>query len=88
MFLKIMSGENIPDDTTDKAYRLIECHNIQFYRHGFGYPTQPTAVITGGLNDGEYPLTGNAYVLNNAGKTIDSYSFDPSVVDAPVEADT
>lgn len=88
MYLKIMSGEELPDDHSDKAYRVIECQNIQFYRHGFNYPTQPSALITGGLNDGEYPLTGNAYVLNNAGKTIDSFACARAVkTDAMAAAD-
>jgi len=67
MFLKLMSGEDLPDQDNSKPYRLIECRDVQFERgsqDGFGWATA----------DGvPYALQGNAYILNANGKTVDSY---------------
>lgn len=68
MFLKMMAGIDKPDSDSDKPYRLIECKEVEF----------SSGALTDGLGwarvDGLHiPLTGNAYILNNAGKTVDSY---------------
>lgn len=75
MFLKIVSpllpGEESPNFT------LIECSSVSFSRPqeqpiSADYPEAQPVVHVDGIR--RY-LHGNAYVLNNAGKTIDSYHF-------------
>lgn len=68
MFLKLMGGEDVADREPSKVYRMIECREVQFQRGlegGLGW-----ALIDGGQM---IALEGNAYILNAAGKTIDSF---------------
>jgi hypothetical protein len=69
MYVKLMSGEDMPDANDAKPYHLIECKSVLFIRDNGGQG--PAAVID---ND-TIRLTGNAYVLNAQGKTIDSFPF-------------
>lgn len=70
MYLKIMSEENLPDQSGDKAYTIIEATRIVFQRGaGNGWACADGDMIA---------LTGNAYILNERGKTIDSFSFSPA----------
>ena len=75
MFLKILNplqpGEESPN------FSIIECQSVSFSRpqeHPISadyQEAQPVALVDGIRRY----LSGNAYVLNNAGKTIDSYPF-------------
>jgi len=66
MYLKIMSGEDLPDNSGDKAYQIIEAKCVEFQRgKGLGW-----ACVDGDM----IALTGNAYILNERGKTIDSFA--------------
>jgi len=75
MFLKIQNplqpGEESPNFT------IIECQSVSFSRpqeHPISkdYPEALPIVLVDGCR--RY-LSGDAYVLNNAGKTIDTYRF-------------
>lgn len=73
MFIKIMAGDGVSDTMLGKEYELIECKEVEFHAG----ERQP--------NGAEHPawamidhvriqhLHGNVYVLNAAGKTIDTY---------------
>lgn len=72
MYLKIMGPENAPDADTRKTFRLIECREAQFYRdddgNAFAY------MNPGSWDDGyELPIVGNAYLMNESGKTVASF---------------
>ena len=67
MFLKLMSGEDLPDQDTNKPYRLIECKDVHFQRGAEG--GRGWAEVDGVM----HALQGNAYILNANGKTVDSY---------------
>lgn len=74
MYLKLMSAEDAPDSDGGKGYRLIECSRVEFSREPNG-PVARTWDSSGNPGD-KYGLDGNAYILNNSGKTIDSFAFD------------
>lgn len=68
MFLKLMGSEDMADREPGKTYRLIECREVHFQRGNDG--GLGLAVIDDGV---PIPLEGNAYILNAAGKTVDSF---------------
>lgn len=63
MYLKVMERSN-------GDFRIIECTDCAFRRH-----PEPAAIIDSGTN-GEYivPLHGPAYLLNERGDTIQSFT--------------
>jgi hypothetical protein len=69
MYVKLMSGVDIPDAHWAKPFQVIECKSVQFIRDNGGQG--PAAIID---ND-THQLQGNAYVLNAQGKTIESFPF-------------
>jgi hypothetical protein len=69
MYLKIMSGENKKDNSIDKGFQLIECDSASFRRKD----GKSFVVITKGDRLEDRELLGNAYVLNNTGKTIEAF---------------
>lgn len=80
MYLKVMSWEDIPDENNSKEFEIIECARVQFVRCTPGpnetYSPGASALLV--YADGSrdvVDLHGNAYILNNAGKTIDSFAF-------------
>jgi hypothetical protein len=74
--LKIMSEQDIADDDPQKDYTLIQIQETErlTFRHVTDHPEFNTKVVAEiSTNDGrstEFPLTGNAYVMNANGKTI------------------
>ena len=76
--LKIMSEQNLPDDSPEKDFTLIQIadsESLSFVAvtDHYLYDTKVLARVDkpdGSSN--EFPLTGNAYVLNANGKTIAS----------------
>lgn len=77
MFLKLMSAEDLPDADGSKSYRLIECSDVRFAQKmnlgaGSGFYSAVTYIDARGEQQHLY-LEGNAYLLNNAGKTIESF---------------
>jgi len=69
MYVKIMSEQNLPDSHPSKSFRLVTCRRVSFARSSDG---KPIAYIDGRLPE---PCDGNVYVLNDAGKTIESFAF-------------
>jgi hypothetical protein len=71
MFVKIMSGEVVPDSDMCKCFRLIDgVVSADFNREG----KRPTAFVT--FDDGgseTYDLNGNCYLMNDSGKTVASF---------------
>ena len=87
MYLKIMSGEDRPDGNPSKGFQMLECESVIFRRRAGGLDedpgtTHPVADITYTDRSDEsaivttqsIDLTGNAYLLNDAGKTIGSFA--------------
>jgi len=66
MYLKIMSDEDRPDNHYAKSYRIVECKTVTF-EHGHG----KSYALVDGMN---YEIPGNAYLMNAAGKTFDSFT--------------
>lgn len=98
MYLKVMSDVNLDDRAPDKPFQLFDCKTVSFrrprvYREDSDAPSEkhfPTdyhhAVIDG---EGIVLLNGSAYILNNSGKTIESYwprDMDVSITLDPGEA--
>lgn len=80
--VKLMSDENMPDDSPWKHYRLVQvessavmkfCENEDWEK---SMPPLPRFALKVTQKDGEestYALFGNAYVLSESGKTIASH---------------
>ncbi len=93
MYLKLMSATNAPDGDSRKAFELIECDRVLFWRNAAGQrpsdfcrvserrPEDPDAYarvwLRGVVVPEDMPLYGNAYVLNNHGKNVDSFGISP-----------
>ncbi len=84
MIVKIMSGENAPDDDTRKTFQLhTGVIATAFERRPMG--DAPAAVVLtfeprAPVNEpttGTFPVHGNVYVMNEAGKTIASFGAAP-----------
>lgn len=74
--IKIMSGQNLPDSDVGKGFKIITVAEGQMFEFGNRPDTGEPVVAVYGKGDGidrEYPLTGNAYVMNENGKTIASF---------------
>lgn len=71
MYLKVMSGENIPDDDPRKCYRLIDgVEGVTFDRNTCG-----KLIVNAELFDGAtltFIASGNVYVLDYDGNAIES----------------
>ena len=76
MYLKVMSNENLPDQHYAKLFVIRECKEVSFYRNEVG---NPCAWVDGD----SIGLQGNAYILNAAGKTIDSFSCNAATAPTP-----
>ena len=74
MILKFMSGENAADNDSRKTYRLLsDVKTVEFVRI-----EEDGVVASLTMNDDTYHeehLRGNAYVMNDAGKTVSSFGF-------------
>jgi hypothetical protein len=90
LILKIMGLENGPDEDTRKTYRLltgVRC--VEFNRIGqiaSDSDAMPsfTAEASVTFDDDQcevFPLGGNVYVMNEAGKTISSFCPSPLPAD-------
>ena len=80
LYVKIMSDQDSPDTDPCKHYMIVPVENDQVMRfcenaEGSG-PDIPRYMLEVHSPDGSHeghPLTGNAYVMNEAGKTIASH---------------
>lgn len=84
MYLKIMDAENAPDDDSRKTYRLLaDVTAVKFSRVsdvGEGPEVGTFAFVR--FKGGEpetFDVPGNAYVMNENGKTISSWGSHPFV---------
>lgn len=85
LYVKIMSGEDLPDTDPYKHYSIIPVENnevMQFVDNPLYVPKNgdvPTSVryhmlVTAPDGSSEtHPLHGNAYVMSESGKTISSH---------------
>lgn len=82
LYVKIMSDEDLPDTDPYKHYVIVPVENnevIRFCTNEGGEPVisdLPRYLLevhspTGGIET--HPLTGNAYVMSESGKTIASH---------------
>ena len=80
IYVKIMSGENLPDANNSKCFTIHACDSVEFRREA-SMAENSVAVADLYIGDGEdaefttVELTGNAYVLNDNGKTIASFAY-------------
>lgn len=75
MFLKTMSNQDLPDVHGAKQYRIVECKEVQFLRTEVLNEDGTKQLCPMAYVDGEQLfLQGNAYILNNSGKTIDAFA--------------
>lgn len=88
MYVKIMSGEDLPDGSSSKGFLLVACESVVFRRRAGGLGDSPdtsyaVAEITCADRSGEetitttqsIDMTGNAYVLGESGKTLGSFAY-------------
>jgi len=80
LYVKIMSDEDSPDTDPYKNFTIVPVENDQvmcFCENAEGSGSDiPKYMLEVHLPDGSregHPLTGNAYVMNEAGKTIASH---------------
>jgi hypothetical protein len=83
MLLKLMSSENKPDDSTSKGCTIIDkVRDITYFKN------EPTNEMCLRVTYSEplrelitelFTLSGNAYLMNDSGKTIQSYACHPGV---------
>jgi hypothetical protein len=68
MFLKIMSAENLSDSDSRKSFKLLDhVESAEFFRKPEG--AQINVLFEGGDNE-NFPCEGNAYLMNDNGKTV------------------
>lgn len=72
--IKIMSGENLADSDVGKGFKIILVDVGTPFEFGHSESTgEPYVQIWSKNSSTQYPLTGNAYVMNEDGKTIASF---------------
>jgi len=77
MILKLMSGEDLPDDDCGKGCRIVD--QVREANYYTNEPTQEKIIIVTyetpnrSLLQETFTLYGNAYLMNDNGKTLQSY---------------
>lgn len=77
MYLKIMSDDGLPDEDYRKKYTMIEVVKFEFYRSlsSGAVASIPFVSYTDIIGkESSQAIYANIYVMNNQGKTIDSWS--------------
>lgn len=78
MFLKLMGSENLFDDNTSKGCRIVaNVAEVNFYRNGgTGDPCLDVtySIANRGTLTETFVMDGNAYLMNDSGKTFQSFS--------------
>lgn len=92
MIVKITGGENAPDHDARKTHTLLSnVIAVDFTRDPFGTAEARVTFATGPMNANTevetFPVPGNAYVMNEDGKTISSFGSAPYVPYAPPDPD-
>lgn len=81
LIVKIMSDENLADDDSRKSFELFtDVKNVEFHRRP-GAPIAAMIFSAGSVLGGEYPMLGNAYVMNENGKTVASFGVAPPMAE-------
>jgi len=83
MLLKLMSSENKPDDSMSKGCTIIDkIRDVTYFKETKTNEmclrvtySEPLRELCSEL----FVLKGNAYLMNDSGKTIQSYACDPGV---------
>ena len=77
MIVKMMSQENAPDDDSRKTYRIVsDVKTVEFVRKMAAGKDTDEGIAVLEMKDGSWQeahLYGNAYVMNDAGKTVSSF---------------
>jgi hypothetical protein len=75
--IKIMSGENLADSDVGKGFKMILVDAGDTFEFGHNAQGEPIVTVIAGKGDDrqciEYPITGNAYVMSETGKTVASF---------------
>lgn len=77
--IKIMSPENMPDADVGKGFKMILVDAGDTFEFGHNDQGEPIVTVTTFASDDrtgssiEYPVTGNAYVMSETGKTVASF---------------
>lgn len=75
--IKIMSSENLADSDGAKAFQIIVVGAGDTFTFGHALDGKPKVDVricsNGEYNTTTYPLTGNAYVMGETGKTIATF---------------
>lgn len=83
MLLKIMSGEDVPDSDPRKLFQLHDgVLSVRFHRPGpeEGEDEPALAETTFKIGGNEtFDVPSNAYIMNEQGKTVASFSAHPYV---------
>ncbi len=75
MIVKIMSGQDMPDDDPKKRYTIHDDVADAHFREGTDIEPCWVDLV---LRDGSrisIPVGGNVYVMNDAGKTVSTFSM-------------
>lgn len=75
--IKIMSGENLADSDVAKGFKMILVDEGDHFEFGHNTQGEPIVTVNAGKGDNRhgnvYPVTGNAYVMSETGKTVASF---------------
>lgn len=77
MYLKIMTDDGLADSDYRKKYTMIDIVKVEFYRSASSGTVEsiPYVDIIDSLGkDHSFAVHSNVYVMNDQGKTIDSWS--------------
>lgn len=78
MILKLMGPEDCPDSDTRKTYRILDDVVACNFTRPDGDEAEPVVRVTFGNDSVEsFPLYGNAYLMNQTGKTVSSFGCSP-----------
>jgi hypothetical protein len=75
--IKIMSGENLADSDVGKGFKMVLVDEGDHFEFGHNAQGEPIVTVNAGKGDNRngvvYPVTGNAYVMSETGKTVASF---------------
>lgn len=81
MYIKIMSDENLADESCHKGFQVVSnVRSFKFKRFDVLNENKESAAISVVHLDGLeilYPVSGNVYVTNVNGKTIEVFAHSP-----------
>lgn len=75
MLVKIMSGEDAPDDDTRKVFKILGDVTAAEFSRAKGKPEVEVAFRNGTVET--FPCPGNVYLMNDNGDTVASFGSAP-----------